>query len=293
MRNLNENNITDEVVRRLADTPNPRLKEIMTSLIRHLHAFAREVKLIAGVRSPHVVHVVEVSPPEASLPWLAMELLDGVDLAVLIKDTPVRPLAEVVDIVTHVARGLDAAHAAGIVHRDLKPQNVFRAGTAAAPIWKVLDFGVSKLIDGDGGTLTRDHIIGTPAYMAPEQARNEPVDARTDVYALGVLAYRLLTGMPPVLPGETHAMLYEVVNRMPPRPSILVELPAAVEAVLAVALAKPPKDRFASAGELATAFAAAARGAITGELQARADAVLAKTPWGHWLRRHRDRRPTP
>jgi tRNA A-37 threonylcarbamoyl transferase component Bud32 len=257
--------------------------------------FEREVRLVAGLSAPNIVRVVEVSPPDAAMPYLAMELLDGIDLAALIKEQPVRPLAEVVEIVRQVAAGLDAAHAAGIVHRDLKPQNVFGAGAVRGSLaqagtqartWKVLDFGVSKLAD-DSGTLTRDHIVGTPGYMAPEQARNEPIDARTDVYALGVLTYRLLTGMPAVMPGEAHSMLYEVVYRMPPRPTTLVELPAAVESVIAVAIAKPPSHRFASAGDLARALAAAADGNPVAEVEARAQAVLARTPWGHWLRRSR------
>jgi serine/threonine-protein kinase len=250
--------------------------------------FQREVRVAAGLASPHVVRVVEVSPPDAALPYLAMERLEGVDLAALIKEKPVRPLAEVVTILTQVAAGLDAAHAAGIVHRDLKPQNLFAAGPPAAPTWKVLDFGISKLAH-EGGTLTRDHVIGTPGYMAPEQAKSEAVDARTDVYALGVLAYRLLTGVPAVMPGDVHSMLYEVVYRMPPQPRSFVEVPADVEAVLAVAIAKAPADRFASAGELARALAAAAGGKPVPDLPVRASAVLAKTPWGHWLRRDRAR----
>jgi eukaryotic-like serine/threonine-protein kinase len=220
-----------------------------------------------------------------------MERLDGVDLATMIKETPVRALAEVVELMQQVAAGLDAAHAAGIVHRDLKPQNVFASGPSKRPLWKLLDFGVSKLAD-DGGTLTRDHIVGTPAYMAPEQARSEPVDARTDVYALGVLAYRTLTGMPAVMPGDVHSMLYEVVYRMPPQPRSVVELSPAVEAVIAVALAKTPAQRFATAGEFASALAAAAQGTLDPEIGARAEAVLAKTPWGHWLRRERAGRQT-
>jgi serine/threonine-protein kinase len=246
--------------------------------------FQREVKLAAGLASPYIVRVIEISPPDAALPYLVMERLDGVDLGVLIKERPVRSLAEVVTIVTQVAAGLDAAHAAGIVHRDLKPQNVFASGPTAAPIWKVLDFGVSKLV-GDGGTLTRDHVLGTPGYMAPEQARSETVDARTDVYALGVLSYRLLTGIPAVMPGDAHSMLYEVVYRMPPAPGSFVDLPPGVEAVLAVAMAKSPAHRFASAGELARALADAAAGKPSADIQKRATTILAGTPWGHWLRR--------
>jgi serine/threonine-protein kinase len=253
--------------------------------------FEREVRLAAGLSSPHVVRVIDVSPPGSALPYLAMERLDGVDLAAMIKAQPVRKLDEVVELITQVAAGLDAAHAAGVVHRDLKPQNVFAAGPTHKPIWKVLDFGVSKLA-ADGGTLTRDHIVGTPGYMAPEQARSEPVDARTDVYSLGVLAYRTLTGIPAVMPGDVHSMLYEVVYKMPPKPTSMVELPADVEAVLAVAIAKVPAQRFASAGEFARALAAAATHKLPVDIHVRAAAVLSRTPWGTWARRDRERRAT-
>jgi len=246
--------------------------------------FQRELRAVEALVSPHIVQIIEVSPPDATLPYLVMERLDGIDLAAAIKDEPIRPLPEVVELVRQIAAGLDAAHAAGVVHRDLKPQNIFGVGVAGARTWKVLDFGIAKLIDS-GATLTHNQVVGTPGYMSPEQARGDHVDARTDVYALGVLAYRLLTGIPAVMPGEVHAMLYEVVNRMPPRPTSLVELPAAVEAVLAVALAKQPAERFGAAGELARALFAAAAGHRDAVLATRAAEILARTPWGHWARR--------
>jgi len=253
--------------------------------------FQRELRAVEALTSPHIVRIVEVSPPDATLPYLVMERLDGIDLAAAIKDEPIRPLPEVVELVRQIAAGLDAAHAAGVVHRDLKPQNVFGIGPAGARTWKVLDFGIAKLVDS-GGTLTHNQVVGTPGYMSPEQARGEHVDARTDVYALGVLAYRLLTGLPAVMPGEVHAMLYEVVHRMPPRPTSLAELPASVEIVLAVALAKRPDDRFGSAGALAQALAEAAADRLDPELATRAGEILTRTPWGHWARRGGERRRT-
>jgi serine/threonine-protein kinase len=212
-----------------------------------------------------------------------MERLDGRDLNDLIRKQPVRELAEVVEIVDAVAAGLDAAHAAGVIHRDLKPANIFAATVAGSVQWKILDFGVSKLVRGDG-TLTSGHLVGTPGYMAPEQARGDTIDHRADVYALGIVAYRLLTGRPAVVPGEIAAMLHEVVYRMPPRPSQLADVLAPIEQVLAVALAKSADDRFATAGELAAAFAEAARGVMSHSIEERASAILQRTPWGHWVR---------
>ncbi len=276
---------TDDGVRCALKLLAPHLREDADALRR----FHREARAAAALESPHIVRILEVSPAEAKLPYLAMERLDGVDLATAIKDEPVRELSEVVEIATHVAAGLDVAHAAGIVHRDLKLQNVFGIGPPEARTWKLLDFGVAKLVDG-GATVTRDQqIVGTPGYMAPEQVRGVAVDARTDVYALGVVVYRLLTGLPAVVPGEIPAMLYDVVHRMPPRPGSLVDLPPAIDAVLAIALAKSPDRRFGSAGELARALAeAAARpGRVEPDIEQRAEAVLDRTPWGHWARRRR------
>jgi len=261
----------------------PHLREDADALKR----FHREARAAAALASPHIVRIIEVSPPEATLPYLAMERLDGVDLATAVKDRPIRPLSEVVDIMEQIAAGLDVAHAAGIVHRDLKLQNIFGVGPTAGRTWKLLDFGVAKLVAG-GATVTHDQqIVGTPGYMAPEQARGGKVDARTDVYALGVVAYRLLTGLPAVVPGELPAMLYEIVHRMPPRPSSLVDVAPSVESVLAIALAKSPDRRFASAGEFARALSEAAAGRADPEIAARAGAILARAPWGHWARQRR------
>jgi tRNA A-37 threonylcarbamoyl transferase component Bud32 len=250
-----------------------------------LRRFFREAHAIANVDSPNIVRLVEVSPHAASLPYLAMERLVGRDLGEMIKEQPVRELGEVVEIVSAVAAGLDAAHAAGVVHRDLKPANVYAARTEMGVVWKVLDFGVAK-VGGDAATMTADHVVGTPGYMSPEQARGEPaIDRRADVYSLGVLAYRLLTGRPVVVPGDLPAMLHEVVYKMPLQPSQIASVSPAVEAVLAVALAKSPDDRFETAGALASALRDAAAGRSSPEIVARAAGIVARTPWGHWLRR--------
>jgi len=253
--------------------------------------FQREAHAIGALDTPNIVKMLEVSAPDAVLPFIAMERLDGTDLADMIKQQPVRELSEVVAIVRAVATGLDAAHHAGVVHRDLKPANLFAARTPSGVVWKILDFGVSKLSTADA-TATQGGLIGTPAYMAPEQARGSAVDHRADVYALGVVAYRLLTGTPVVIPADVPTMIHEVVFKMPPRPADSAEIPRAVELVLAVALAKDPDDRFASAGELADALAVAASGELRLDVERRASNVLGKTPWGSWLRSGRGRRTT-
>jgi len=248
--------------------------------------FQRESAILVSLRSPHVVRTLAVSRSDAAIPYLAMERLEGQDLAELVKERALRAPAAVVEVIKQVAAGLDAAHDAGVSHRDLKLQNIFGTGTETARTWKLLDFGASKWSDGDG-SLTKDNIVGTPGYMSPEQALGEAIDHRSDIYALGVIAYRLVTGVPPVVPGEIPSMLHEVVYRMPVQPSRLAEVSPQVEAVIAIAMAKLPADRFATAGELAAAFEAAVGARLAPELGHRAARILAKTPWGSWQHQRR------
>jgi serine/threonine-protein kinase len=245
--------------------------------------FLRESAIVSAMTSKHIVRVVVVAPNDAVLPYIVMERLDGIDLAQLLKKTPILPTPEVVEIVGHVAAGLDVAHGAGVIHRDLKPSNIYATGTTGSRIWKLLDFGASKWRDSEG-TLTQDKIVGTPGYMAPEQALGRAVDQRTDVYAFGVLVYRLVTGVPAVVPAEVPAMLQEVSYRMPVQPSKRAKVPEQVEAVLAVALAKVPAQRFATAGELARAFEAAVEGKLERAIIQRAESLLGELPWGRWRR---------
>ena len=279
-----------EVYAAVDDTGAPvALKVLAAHLVGDAEAlkrFHREARAIAGLAAPNIVRMIEVSAPGSALPYLAMERLDGEDLAQLLKQQPVRELGEVVTIVRAVAAGLDAAHEAGVVHRDLKPANVFAAKTSSGVVWKILDFGVSKLFDADA-TMTQGQLVGTPGYMAPEQARGEPIDRRADVYALGVVIYRLLTGRPAVVPGDVPAMIHEVVFRMPPQPSSIAGVPPTVDTVLAVAFAKSASDRFATAGELAAALAEAASGFTSPVVAERAVAILRRAPWGQWIGRAR------
>jgi serine/threonine-protein kinase len=153
--------------------------------------------------------------------------------------------------------------------------------------WKVLDFGVSALTN-TSGTLTQGAIVGTPAYMAPEQARAEEVDHRCDVYSLGAVLYRSLTGTAPFWGATPARILYEVEYRMPVRPSELVSsLPRALDAVLGIALAKSRDDRFDSALELSEAFSEAVQQRLSPRWVNQAASNLARHPWGAQI--HPDR----
>jgi len=242
--------------------------------------FLREAKIAASLRVPNVVRVLEIGGLEAELPYIVMERLIGEDLGQLLGRERTLNMAKTVALVRQVGAGLLAARAAGIVHRDLKPRNLFLAAPPeGGPVaWKILDFGVSKLIDGEG-TQTRD-IVGTPGYMAPEQAKGGEVTHQTDLFSLGAIAYRALTGRPPFSADHVVELMFQVTRAMPPRPSELVKVSPDVDLVLAIALAKSPLDRFDSGEELAVALDQAARGRLDPALQERAQAVLAKQPWG-------------
>jgi serine/threonine-protein kinase len=240
--------------------------------------FIREAETSARLDCAHVVRVLEVGTTTGEVPFLAMERLRGYDLAAQLRRQRRLQLPQADLLVQHVAVGLETARAAGIVHRDLKPHNVFCTEGGGERIWKILDFGVSKV--GGHGTLTKGHVVGTPAYMAPEQARGEDVDHRADVYSLAAILYRAVTGHPAFTGKDVPTTLYDVVYRVPTQPSMLAQLPGDIDRVLAIGLAKDPRDRFANARELATWFSAAVRESLTAEQRQRADDLSAKHPWG-------------
>ncbi|HTE49997.1 MAG TPA: serine/threonine-protein kinase [Kofleriaceae bacterium] len=245
-----------------------------------IERFLREAVAAGSLQSPHVVRILDSSPPHGNLPYLVMELLSGHDLAHHLRKRRRLAPDKLEGLVDQVASALDEAAAKGIVHRDIKPQNLFLLERASSvPIWKILDFGASKLAQHKG-TLTEGRVVGTPAYMAPEQARGEDVSPVADVYALAAIAYRCLTGRPPFSGKDLPTTLYNVCYSMPPQPSQLAELPTSVDSVLAIGLAKTARDRFESAGELAAALRQALAGQRDDWFDRRAQALLAHLPWG-------------
>jgi serine/threonine-protein kinase len=238
---------------------------------RHVERFLREVRIASAIESPHVVRVLEASTPADAIPFLAMERLSGQTLGSLLRKGKPLDAATLASLVTQTASVLEHARSAGIVHRDLKPQNLFLTDDGT---WKLLDFGIALLSDSTG-TLTRGGAVGTPAYMAPEQARGTAVDHRADIYALGAVIYRCATGQAPFVRPDTPSLMYAVVEEMPMRPSAITDLPRALDDVLQIALAKDPTARFATAAELAAAFTAALSGSSSPDITARAAALPA------------------
>jgi len=246
----------------------------------HVARFLREARAIDALQLPNVVRIVTASDPLAPVPYLIMERLHGHDLAYYLRKRRRISARQTVMLVEHVGMVIDAAREKGIVHRDLKPQNLFLAEQEhGKPLWKILDFGVSKLGE-HAGTLTQGHVVGTPAYMAPEQARGEDVNHRADLYSLGAIAYRCVTGQPPYSGKDLPAVLHHVVYHMPPRPSDLAEVDPDVNLALAVALAKRPSDRFGSGSEMAEALELAFAGELDELTRRHARTMQAEMPWG-------------
>jgi eukaryotic-like serine/threonine-protein kinase len=246
----------------------------------HLRRFQREAEIIGKLRSRHVVKLYDVAIIEGGEQpsYLAMELLEGHDLAWVLRQRRRLPPDEVLELVDQVSDALAEAASEEIVHRDLKPQNLFVIESGSSRLWKVLDFGVSKL--ARSGTLTAGAIVGTPGYMAPEQARGDDVNTRADVFSLAAIAYRALTGRPAFAGRDMPRTLFDVCYVQPIQPSKLVPMSLDVERVLALGLAKDPNDRFATALEFARALRAAFDSTLDARLRERGEAHLARQPWG-------------
>ncbi len=242
--------------------------------------FLQEGEIAASLSSPHVVRVHEIGvAADGGPPFIAMDLLRGKTLSELLRAEGALSVEETVKLARDVGQGLDDAHAGGVIHRDIKPGNLFRAETPGGPVWKVLDFGVSKLWHSEG-TLTQHDVVGTPAYMSPEQALSNPVTTATDIYGLGAVLYRALTGRPPASGRTAVETLLRVVDKRPVRPGDLsLDVNLDLEAALVIAMAVEPTRRFPNGAALGRAFEAAAKGRLPSGLRKLAVGLLAETPW--------------
>jgi len=223
--------------------------------------FGREIKLAAALQAPHIVPVHAAGVTTDGLPYYTMPYVRGESLRARLAQGPI-PLNEATAILRDVATALEYAHAHGLVHRDIKPENVLLSGRTAV----VTDFGIAKALsasktqapDGPaGGTLTQlGTSLGTPAYMAPEQAAGDAVDARADLYAWGLMAYELLAGRHPFA-GKTSAqqlIAAQIAEAPTPLGTVAPAVPRALAALVMACLAKAPAERPANAGALLAAL---------------------------------------
>jgi serine/threonine-protein kinase len=221
--------------------------------------FQREAVTAAALEHPHIVPVYDVGEQD-SMAYIAMKLLDGETLHDRLQRVGTLAPAAVVAILEPVAAALDYAHRRGVIHRDIKPGNIFLNRTPDGEQVVLTDFGIAKQLDTPGLTTT-GALIGTPDYMAPEQIAGGLVDARTDVYALGMLAYRALTGRC-AFEGSTQDVLLGHLYQQAPAPSAVAPgLSATLDAPVLQAIARNPPERFATAGAFVQALRSAAAGA--------------------------------
>ncbi|HET7122311.1 MAG TPA: serine/threonine-protein kinase [Solirubrobacterales bacterium] len=222
--------------------------------------FAEESRIAASIEHPNVVPIYAAGE-EDGVPYIAMRYVAGSDLGRRITREGRLAPAPAVALIAQVGNGLDAIHAAGLIHRDVKPANVLLSGEAGSEHAYITDFGVARNLDTESGLTQTGRFVGTLDYVAPEQISGEPVDARVDVYALGCLLFKLLTGEVPFPREGEAARLYAHLNDPPPAASLYEpSVPMALDDVIARALSKSPDDRYPSAGDLGRAAEAALAG---------------------------------
>ncbi len=241
-----------------------------------LDLLAREAGALARVSSPSVARILEAGV-DHDLPYVAMERIDGESLADVLRARGRLPLQELRVLARDLLRGVRDVHDAGIVHRDIKPHNVMRSRSTEAdgPVWKIVDFGLAMHALPGGASAQG----GTPAYVAPEQALGERVDPRADLYSACLVIYRALTGRPAFVGNDAQEIALRARRAGPPDPRLHTDLSRELELVLRLGLAAEPKDRFATARELATALEAALDGTLSEAHRARGEALLARSPW--------------
>ncbi len=211
--------------------------------------FERESRLAAAIDHPNLVPVHAAGEDDGRL-FIVMRFIAGTDLRVVLAEEGALPQARAVEIVSAVAAGLDAAHAAGLVHRDVKPANVLLATDAKRPWAYLTDFGLTKEMSSQSGITISGQWVGTVDYIAPEQLEHGQVDGRADVYALGCVLYEMLTGATPYS-GTALQKMWAHVNLPPPSLADAAPAAAALDPVVRKGMAKAPEDRFQSAGALA------------------------------------------
>jgi serine/threonine-protein kinase len=234
------------------------IKMLSPEMLREVdivHRFEREARASALLKSAHVTRVTDVATTAQGVPYIVMELLSGQDLDGLLQARGAIPFPEAVDYVLQGCAAVAEAHGAGIIHRDLKPGNLFLAREEQGIVVKVLDFGISKMIEEESKLTSAGMTMGTALYMSPEQLRSAAkVDARSDIWSLGIILYELVCGEPPFV-GTATQVAAAIVSEDAPDITTRCAIPPALGAIIHRALRRAPAERFASVAELVAALA--------------------------------------
>ena len=251
------------------------IKMLQPDMLAHdviVSRFEREARASGQLRNRHTVRVIDVDVTARGLPYMVMEYLEGHDLQTELDLRERLPVEEAVHYMLQACAAMVEAHQLGIVHRDLKPANLFLAlepdgrDGPATRLVKVLDFGISKLhVEGDVRLTVAESVIGTAMYMSPEQVRSSgEVDARTDIWALGIILFELISGRPPWLGSPTQLAAMVVSEDAPDVRTYAAEVPAEVAAIITKALKREPNERYADVRQLALALTPHAPGGGAG-----------------------------
>lgn len=209
--------------------------------------FHLEARSAGRLSHPNIVTIHDLGEC-GGVPYIAMELLDGCELESLLKDGQWLPIQETLNIMIQVATGLAYAHEHGIVHRDVKPSNIM---VLKGNRVKIADFGIARMDSWRLNTQS-GKLLGSPMYMSPEQVSSHSVDLRSDIFSVGTLMYRMLSGQMPFSGNNTHSIIYKIVHEDPSKPSSLnPEIPDRLDSIIMKCLSKNPNDRYQNAIELA------------------------------------------
>jgi serine/threonine-protein kinase len=237
----------DPMLNRTVAIKTVNMSEDPQELAEYEARFNQEAKAAGGLNHPNIVTIYDIGK-SGKVAFMAMELLEGSELRVLMSHGAPIETARAVEIAAQVAEGLAYAHQHGVVHRDVKPANIMilRSGPA-----KITDFGIARMRQAEVRTQT-GIVLGSPRYMSPEQVAGRRAEPRSDIFSLGVILYEMLAGKPAFTGEDVTAVMFQILNVMPPPPSsVNPAVPAVLDFVVAKALAKTAEDRYQDAGEFA------------------------------------------
>jgi serine/threonine protein kinase len=241
----------DPLIDRMVAIKTINLQNLPTDKKKEYEArFYQEAKAAGRLSHPNIITIYDLGENDG-IAYIAMELLEGNELQHLLDGGKHLSVDEALNIAIQVASGLAYAHEHGIVHRDIKPSNIMVLQGKRA---KIADFGIARMESSLLNTQTGT-VIGSPLYMSPEQILNKRIDLRSDIFSLGILLYQMLTGQLPFNGDNAHAVMFQIVQEEPPKPSSLnPDVPGTLDAIVAKCLAKQPQDRYQDANELGKAL---------------------------------------